>query len=79
MPNYIRFTCECSGIESREYGRGNLLPWPRDTFFPQKLALTLPASDGRSVGIVLSRTNATEFFSHANVNLPSLADVAAEI
>jgi hypothetical protein len=28
---------------------------------PQKLALTLPTSGGRSVGIVRSRTNATEF------------------
>jgi hypothetical protein len=28
---------------------------------PQKLALTSPKSDGRSVGIVRSRTKATEF------------------
>jgi len=28
---------------------------------PQKLALTSPAGGGRSVGIVLSRTKATEF------------------
>jgi hypothetical protein len=31
------------------------------THYPQKLALTLPTSCGRSVGIVRSRTKATEF------------------
>ena len=30
-------------------------------FYPQKLALTSPTGVGRSVGIVLSRTKATEF------------------
>jgi hypothetical protein len=30
--------------------------------YPQKLALTSPTSGGRSVGIVLSRTQAMEFF-----------------
>ena len=29
--------------------------------YPQKLALTLPTGGGRSVGIVRSRTKATEF------------------
>jgi len=29
--------------------------------YPQKLALTSPTGDGRSVGIVRSRTKATEF------------------
>ena len=29
--------------------------------YPQKLALTSPAGGGRSVGIVRSRTKATEF------------------
>jgi hypothetical protein len=28
------------GLENREYGRGDPLRWPRDTFNPQKLALT---------------------------------------
>jgi hypothetical protein len=37
------------------------LRWPRGTLFPQKLALTSPISGGRSVGIVRSRTQATEF------------------
>jgi hypothetical protein len=37
------------------------LRWPRDTPYPQKLALTSPTSGGRSVGIVRSRTKVTEF------------------
>jgi hypothetical protein len=41
--------------------RGNPLQWPRDTLYPQKLALTSPTSGGRSVVIVRSRTKATEF------------------
>jgi hypothetical protein len=41
-----------SGPESRDHGRGNPSRWPRDTLYPQKLALTLPTSGGRSVGIV---------------------------
>jgi hypothetical protein len=41
--------------------RRNPLRWPRDTLYPQKLALTSPTSGGRSVGIVRSRTKATEF------------------
>jgi hypothetical protein len=45
-----------------EYGRKDPLRWPRDTLYPQKLALTSQASDGRSVGIVRSWTKATEFF-----------------
>jgi len=32
--------------------------------YPQKLALTSPTGSGRSVGIVRSRTKATEFFIH---------------
>jgi hypothetical protein len=26
-----------SGLENREYGRGDPLRWPRDTFYPQKV------------------------------------------
>jgi hypothetical protein len=39
--------------------------WPRGTLQPQKWALTSPTSGSRSVGIVSSRTQATEltFFS----------------
>jgi hypothetical protein len=42
------------------YGRGNSLRWPRNTLYPQMLALTSPRG-GRSVGIVRLRTTATEF------------------
>jgi hypothetical protein len=50
-----------SGIESREYGRRDPSRWPRRTLYPQKLALTSPTSGRRSVGIVRSRTQTTEF------------------
>jgi hypothetical protein len=42
-------------------GRGNLLRWPRNTLYLQRLALTLPTSGGRSVSIVHLWTAATEF------------------
>jgi hypothetical protein len=45
-----------SGQENRINGRGDPLRWPRDTLYPQKLALTLPTSGGRSVGVVCLRT-----------------------
>jgi hypothetical protein len=51
-----------SGIETREYGRGDPLRWPRDTLYPQKMALTSPTWGGRSVGIIRLRANTTEFF-----------------
>jgi hypothetical protein len=51
-----------SGLENREYGRGDPLRWPRDTLYPQKLALTSLTCGGRSVGIVRLRTKTTEFF-----------------
>jgi hypothetical protein len=50
-----------SGLEIREYGRRDPLCWPRDTFHPQKLAPTSPTNGGCSVGMVRSRTKATEF------------------
>jgi hypothetical protein len=37
------------GLEDREYDRGDPLRWPRDTLYPQKLALTSLTSGGRSV------------------------------
>jgi hypothetical protein len=55
------YSTVCSGLEIREYGRGDSLRWSRDTLYPQKLALISPTSGGRSVGIVRSRTKATEF------------------
>jgi hypothetical protein len=48
------------GLENREYGRGDPVRWPRNTLYPQKLALTSPTSGGRSVGIVCLRTKASE-------------------
>jgi hypothetical protein len=50
-----------SGLEIREYGRRDPSLLTRDILYPQKLALTSPASGGRSVGMVLSRTKAMEF------------------
>jgi hypothetical protein len=50
-----------SGLENREYGRRDPSHWPRGTLYPKKLALTSLASGGRSVGIVRSLTQATEF------------------
>jgi hypothetical protein len=52
-----------SGLESREYGRKDPSRWPRGTLYPQKLALTPPTSGGRSVGMIRSGTQATEFVS----------------
>jgi hypothetical protein len=49
------------GLENREYGLGDPLRWPRNTLYPQKLALTSPTSGGRSVGIDRLRTKAAEF------------------
>jgi hypothetical protein len=48
-----------SSLEIRKYRRRD----PRNTHYLQKLALISPTSDGRSVDIVRSRTQATEFFS----------------
>jgi hypothetical protein len=50
-----------SGLENREYGRRDPSCWPHGTLYPQKMALTPLTSDGLSVGIVHSRTQATEF------------------
>jgi hypothetical protein len=49
-----------SGLEDREYGRGDWLRWPRDTLYPQNLALNSPTSDGRLVGIVRLQSKTTE-------------------
>jgi hypothetical protein len=40
------------GLENREYGRRDLLRRVRDTLHLEKLALTSPTIDSRSVGIV---------------------------
>jgi hypothetical protein len=49
------------GLESREYGCRDPSHWPRGTLYPQQLALTSLTSGGRLVGIVVSRTQTTEF------------------
>jgi hypothetical protein len=49
------------GLEIREYGHRAPLCLPRDTLYPRKLTVTSPTIRGRSVGIVRSRTKATEF------------------
>jgi hypothetical protein len=49
------------GLDIKEYGHGDPLRWPRDTVYPQKLALTSSTRDGYSAGIVRSWTKATEF------------------
>jgi hypothetical protein len=50
-----------SGLEIREYRRGDPLRRPRDTLYPQKSALTSPTNKGGSVGIVCSPAQASEF------------------
>jgi hypothetical protein len=50
------------GLEIRQYGSRDPSRWPRDTLYPQKVVLTSLTNDGRSVGIVRSRTQATGFF-----------------
>jgi hypothetical protein len=59
-----------SGQEIRINDRGDPLRWPRDTLYPQKLALTSPTSGGRSVGIVRLRTkdHRVSFFYEPTLN-----------
>ena len=62
MRSYLNKKKVATPVQKTEInGRGDPLRWPRDTFYPQKLALTSPTGGGRSVGIVRSRTKATEF------------------
>jgi hypothetical protein len=49
-----------SGLESWEYRSRDPSRWPHGTLYPQKLARSL-TNGGRSVGIVLSRTQSMEF------------------
>jgi uncharacterized protein YaiE (UPF0345 family) len=69
LRSYFRRKCNGSGLEIREYCRRDPSRWLHGTLYPQKLALTSRTSGGRSVGIVRSRTQATEFsFSQLKVN-----------
>jgi hypothetical protein len=56
-PSLVRITYELH--EWKSSGSGSRKWWL--TSYPQKLALTSPTSDGRSVGVVRLRTKATEF------------------
>jgi hypothetical protein len=49
-------------LDNREYGRRDPSRWPRGTLYPHKLAINSPTSGSRSVGIVRSRNQTTEFF-----------------
>jgi hypothetical protein len=62
-----------SGLENRDYGRRDSSCWPRGILYPQKLALTSLTSGGRSVGIVRSRTQATEFSFFMNLRASLLS------
>jgi hypothetical protein len=53
-----------SGLENRDYGLRGSAALTMRHLSPQKLALISPTSGGRSVGIVRSRTKATELASH---------------
>jgi hypothetical protein len=50
-----------SSLETPEYVCGDLLPWPHDILYPQKLALPSLISSGCLVCTVRLRTKATEF------------------
>jgi hypothetical protein len=50
-----------SSLESREYGSRDALCWPRNTPYPQMLAIISVTGGGRSVGIVHVQTHAMEF------------------
>jgi hypothetical protein len=63
---YAVFKCLFGSRKTEINGRGDPLRRSRDILYPQKLALTSPTSDGRSVGIVRLRTKAAEF----SFNLP---------
>jgi hypothetical protein len=68
----LRRKSNSSGLESREYGCRDPSRWLRISLYPQKLALTSPTSDSRAVGIVRSRTQATEFSSLVQIILSML-------
>jgi hypothetical protein len=51
-----------SGSRKPRLMAGDLFRCPRDTLYPQKLALISPTSGGPSVGIVCLRAETIEFF-----------------
>jgi hypothetical protein len=61
LRSYLKEKVAARSLEIRHYGCRDPSRWPRGTLYPQKSALTPPTSSGCSVGIVRSRTQATEF------------------
>jgi hypothetical protein len=55
-------TTICEHFNAENTTVGDPSRWPRGTLYPQKLVLASPTSGGRSVGIVRTWTQATEFF-----------------
>jgi hypothetical protein len=64
-------------LENRDYSRRDPLRWLRGIVYPQKLARTLPTSDNRLIGIVRSRTKATELSSLETLKRCRILDVRA--
>jgi hypothetical protein len=63
-----------SDLENREYDlKGSARTDHATPLYSQKLALTSPTGGGRSVGIVRSRTKATELVSQLQVPLQCIA------
>jgi hypothetical protein len=60
--SYLNVKVEASGLENRDYSRGDPLRWPRDTLYQLKLALT-SAGCGCSVGIIRLRTKTTQIIT----------------
>jgi hypothetical protein len=61
-----------SSLERRDYGPRDPSSWPGGTLYPKHLLLTSLTSDGCSVGMVLPRTQATEFSFNFVFVSPSL-------
>jgi hypothetical protein len=55
LTSYLEEKSSGSGLEIREYGCRDLLFWPRNTLYSQKLTPTSSTSGGRSVSIVHSQ------------------------
>jgi hypothetical protein len=63
-----------SGLENRDYGRRGSAALTMRHLHLQKLALTSPTSGGLSVGIVRSRTKATELACYSMYTIDSRMD-----
>jgi hypothetical protein len=62
MRIYFNEKVAAAGLENQDWRPWDPLRWPRDTLYPQKLALTSPTSGGLVIDIVRLRTKATEIF-----------------